>query len=176
VYAESRESIILEELLDGLGGVLVSDFYTAYDSVPCAQQKCLIHLMRDINEDLYTNPFNDELKEIAGRFGALLREIVKTIDAYGLRDFSGVPSRSKRGEGLCRRRCLERNGVELPGVGEDGMPVRNGQRKPGTARGSPRRSSTAKPRRAEGAAGPAASGLTPPNTEGRALRGSLTTS
>jgi hypothetical protein len=83
VYAELRESIILEELLDGFGGVLVSDFYSAYDSVPCARQKCLIHLMRDINEDLHTNPFNDELKEIAGRFGALLREIVKTIDAYG---------------------------------------------------------------------------------------------
>jgi hypothetical protein len=40
--------------------------------------------MRDINEDLHTNPFNDELKEIRGRFGALLREIVRTIDAYGL--------------------------------------------------------------------------------------------
>ena len=33
---------------------------------------------------------------------------------------------------------------ELPGVVEDGMPGRNGQRKPGTARGSPRRSRTAK--------------------------------
>ena len=33
---------------------------------------------------------------------------------------------------------------ELPGVIEDGMPGRNGQRKPGTARGSPRRSRTAK--------------------------------
>ena len=34
--------------------------------------------------------------------------------------------------------------LELPGVMEDGMPGRNGQRKPGTARGSPRRSRTAK--------------------------------
>ena len=33
---------------------------------------------------------------------------------------------------------------ELPGVIKDGMPGRNGQRKPGTARGSPRRSRTAK--------------------------------
>jgi hypothetical protein len=33
---------------------------------------------------------------------------------------------------------------ELPGVIEDGMSGRNGQRKPGTARGSPRRSRTAK--------------------------------
>jgi hypothetical protein len=85
VYAESRESVVLEDVLDGFSGVLVSDFYAAYDSVPCAQQKCLIHLMRDINEDLHRNPFDDELKEIAGRFGALLRQIVETIDNYGLK-------------------------------------------------------------------------------------------
>ena len=36
------------------------------------------------------------------------------------------------------------SGVELPGVREGGMPGRNGQRKPGTTRGSPRRSRTAK--------------------------------
>ena len=34
--------------------------------------------------------------------------------------------------------------IELPGVREDGMLGRNGQRKPGTTRGSPRRSRTAK--------------------------------
>jgi len=85
VYAESREADILKDVLDGFRGVLVSDFYAAYDSVPCAQQKCLIHLMRDINEDLHRNPFDDELKVIARRFGALLREIVDTIDTHGLK-------------------------------------------------------------------------------------------
>jgi predicted RecB family nuclease len=85
VYAESRESAILETLLDGFKGVLVSDFYAAYDSVPCPQQKCLIHLMRDMNEDLNKNPFDEEFKDIAGRFGALLREIVETVDRYGLK-------------------------------------------------------------------------------------------
>ena len=44
----------------------------------------------------------------------------------------------------CRHRCLELIDVELLGVVEDGMSGRNGQRKPGTARGSPRRSRTAK--------------------------------
>src|SRR6516165_11395644 len=34
--------------------------------------------------------------------------------------------------------------IELPGVIESGMPRKNGQRKPGTTRGSPRRSRTAK--------------------------------
>ena len=62
----------------------------------------------------------------------------------GFAGFSGVPSRSTLGEGLCRRRYLELIDGELPGVGEDGMSGRNGQRKLGTARGSPRRSRTAK--------------------------------
>ncbi|MGP1678422.1 MAG: IS66 family transposase [Burkholderiales bacterium] len=85
VYAESRESTILESFLEGFKGVLVSDFYAAYDSVPCHQQKCLVHLMRDINEDLHRNPFDEELKRMAGQFGKLLREIVETVDRYGLK-------------------------------------------------------------------------------------------
>ena len=41
--------------------------------------------MRDINEDVLKHPFNEELTFIAKRFGALLREIVETIDRYGLK-------------------------------------------------------------------------------------------
>jgi hypothetical protein len=85
VYAGSREAAILENVLKGFSGVLVSDFYAVYDSVPCQQQKCLIHLMRDINEDILKHPFNEELTFVATGFGALLREIVATIDAYGLK-------------------------------------------------------------------------------------------
>jgi hypothetical protein len=62
----------------------------------------------------------------------------------GFAGISGVLSRSTLGEGLCRRRCLERIDGELPGVGEDGMSRRNGQRKLGSTRGLPRRSRTAK--------------------------------
>jgi predicted RecB family nuclease len=85
VYSASREASILDEVLSGFKGVLVSDFYGGYDAVPCEQQKCLIHLMRDINEDVLKHPFNEELIFIAKRFGALLREIVETIDSYGLK-------------------------------------------------------------------------------------------
>jgi predicted RecB family nuclease len=85
VYSASREACILDEVLAGFKGVLVSDFYGGYDAVPCQQQKCLIHLMRDINEDVLKHPFNEELTIIAKGFGALLREIVETIDRYGLK-------------------------------------------------------------------------------------------
>jgi hypothetical protein len=84
VYAKSRDRRVLDELLVGFKGVLVSDFYTAYDGIPCPQQKCLIHLMRDINEDLHKNPFDEGLKDIATEFGVLLRDIVATIDTHGL--------------------------------------------------------------------------------------------
>ena len=55
-----------------------------------------------------------------------------------------MPSRWSNGEGHVGIEALEHFDVGRPGVGEDGMPGRNEQRKPGTARGSPRRSRTAK--------------------------------
>jgi predicted RecB family nuclease len=87
VYSASREASKLNEVLSGFKGVLVSDFYSAYDSLSCPQQKCLIHLMRDINEDLLKHPFNEELTFVAQRFGALVRGIVDTIDRHGLKRF-----------------------------------------------------------------------------------------
>jgi len=42
-------------------------------------------LMRDINEDLYKQPFNEEMKEIARDFGELLRMIVDSVDRFGLK-------------------------------------------------------------------------------------------
>jgi hypothetical protein len=85
VYSASRDVSVLNNVLAEFKGVLVSDFYGGYDGMPCRQQKCLIHLMRDINEDILKHPFNEELTFVAKRYGALLREIVATIDACGLK-------------------------------------------------------------------------------------------
>ncbi len=85
LYRPSREGAFLHNLLKDFQGVFVSDFYAAYDSLGCAQQKCLIHLLRDFNQDLLANPWDEELKSIASVFGGLLRRIVATIDRYGLR-------------------------------------------------------------------------------------------
>lgn len=49
IYRPTREGDFLQDLLKDFQGVLVSDFYIAYDSVNCPQQKCLIHLIRDMN-------------------------------------------------------------------------------------------------------------------------------
>ena len=86
MYRPTREGDFLKELLKDFRGVLVSDFYAAYDSIPCAQQKCLIHLMRDMNQELLNNPFDEELQSVTAPFGSLLREIVETIDRHGLKE------------------------------------------------------------------------------------------
>jgi len=85
LYKASREGQFLHDLLKDFRGVLVSDFYAAYDSLPCAQQKCLIHLLRDLNHDVQHNPWDEECKTLASDFGKLLRAIVTTIDRYGLK-------------------------------------------------------------------------------------------
>ena len=85
IYAESREGGMVQNLLREFKGVLVSDFYAAYDSIQCPQQKCLIHLMRDLNDETLNNPFDEELKRIVGGFAELLRPIVQTVDRYGLK-------------------------------------------------------------------------------------------
>jgi predicted RecB family nuclease len=84
VFKPSREGDFLAPMLVGFKGVLVSDFYAAYNSLPCPQQKCLVHLMRDINDDLLSEFHDEELKGLARCFGALLVKIVATIDKHGL--------------------------------------------------------------------------------------------
>ena len=84
-YKPSREGSFLADLLSPFAGVLVSDFYTAYDSLHLAHQKCLLHLVRDIDEDVMKNPLDTELRKIALEFGSLIRAIIETVDRRGLR-------------------------------------------------------------------------------------------
>jgi transposase len=82
---ETRETDIVREVLAGYKGVLVSDFYPGYDGVPCRQQKCLVHLIRDINDDLWKAPFDKELEAFALEVQSLLVPILETVDRYGLK-------------------------------------------------------------------------------------------
>lgn len=85
LFRNSRQGTFLQELLGAYQGILVSDFFTAYDSLPCRQQECLIHLMRDINDDPRRNPYGEELRSVAEPFARLLKDIVLTVDRFGLR-------------------------------------------------------------------------------------------
>ena len=85
VYAETREGDTLERLPKGFTGVLVSDFYAGYDSIQCVQQKCLIHLMRDLNDAVLKHPYDEELKGVVRVFASLVQPMVETVDRYGLK-------------------------------------------------------------------------------------------
>jgi hypothetical protein len=85
IYRPNRETDFLRDLLRDFKGVLVSDFYPGYESLPCEQQACLVHLIRDMNADLLGSPYDEEFKTIAAEFGKVLRSTVGTIDKYGLK-------------------------------------------------------------------------------------------
>jgi hypothetical protein len=81
----TRESNIVHELLKGYRGVMVSDFYPGFDSVACQQQKCLIHLVRDINDELWSNPFDSQLEAFTTAVKGLLVPILQDVQRYGLK-------------------------------------------------------------------------------------------
>ncbi|KAF0221424.1 MAG: transposase [Geobacteraceae bacterium] len=87
ICTETREGEYVNSLLKDFKGVLVSDFYTAYDSINCPQQKCLIHLIRDINDALYKHPYDEGLKRVANEFTKVLRPMVETVDRFGLKHY-----------------------------------------------------------------------------------------
>jgi predicted RecB family nuclease len=85
LYTENREGVFLQEMLKDFKGVLVTDFFSAYDAIGCDQQKCLIHLIRDLNDSVLKHPYDEDLKLIVREVAALLKPIVDTIDDRGLK-------------------------------------------------------------------------------------------
>src|ERR1700693_4170823 len=84
-FTPTREGNTIQELLKNFSGVLVSDFYAAYDAINCPQQKCLIHFIRDLNGAILKNPYDVGLKRLAGEFTELLKPMVETVDRRGLK-------------------------------------------------------------------------------------------
>jgi hypothetical protein len=88
---ESREATFVHDFLGNYQGVLISDFYPGYDSVPCRQQKCWVHLIRDINSDLRKNPFDEEFEIFVMRVRNLIVPIIEMVQEHA----SGRRSLSK---------------------------------------------------------------------------------
>ena len=85
VYSETRHGSTPQSLLKDFTGVLVSDFYAAYDGIPCPQQKCLIHLIRDLNDAVLKYPYDEELKGLVKNFADLVKPMLETVDRHGLK-------------------------------------------------------------------------------------------
>jgi predicted RecB family nuclease len=84
-FTLTREVDFLHTWLKGYKGIIVTDSFPGYETLKVKQQKCLIHLIRDLNDDLFKNPFDEEYKLIVSEFGRLLRKIIDTIDKFGLK-------------------------------------------------------------------------------------------
>ncbi len=82
---ETREAALVQDILNGYRGVLISDFYGGYDACRCRQQKCLVHLIRDLNDDLWKNPYDSEFEGFVGAFKDLLVPIMTAVEKYGLK-------------------------------------------------------------------------------------------
>ncbi len=82
---KSRESDIIHKKLHGYRGILVSDFYGGYDSAPCKQQKCWVHLLRDINDDSWKSPFDKEYENFILKIQEFILPIFEAVDKYGLK-------------------------------------------------------------------------------------------
>jgi predicted RecB family nuclease len=86
-YTDTREGDTIQAMLQDFQGVLVSDFYAIYNSIECPQQKCLIHLIRDLNGDLFKHPFDPELAELVRDFALILKPMIDTISRFGLKAY-----------------------------------------------------------------------------------------
>ena len=82
---ETREIRMAIELLKDFKGILISDFYSGYDSLKCKHQKCWVHLIRDLNEDLYKNPYDTEYEKFILELRSLIIPIFESIKKFGLK-------------------------------------------------------------------------------------------
>lgn len=84
-YTETRDASFIHEFLANYQGVLITDFYSGYDALSCKHQKCLVHIIRDLNNDLWSNPFDVEFEDFVSKVKNLLVPIMETIQKYGLK-------------------------------------------------------------------------------------------
>jgi transposase-like protein len=81
--SETRENKIAKKILGDYKGILISDFYPGYDSIKCKQQKCWVHLIRDINDDLWKNPFDYEFECFVDNLKQIIIPVFETIERFG---------------------------------------------------------------------------------------------
>lgn len=84
-FTLTREADFLKQWLKKYDGVIITDFFPGYEMLDLRRQKCLIHLIRDLNDDLHKNPFDISYKLLLDAFNKLLVGIIATVDKFGLR-------------------------------------------------------------------------------------------
>jgi len=66
--------VVLEQLGEDYCGTIISDFYTAYNPLPYKQQKCLVHLLRELSQ---SKNDTDEFMAFRKKLTRLLRDALR---------------------------------------------------------------------------------------------------
>jgi hypothetical protein len=83
---KTREATIVQEFLANYKDILISDFYAGYDSIGCRQQKCWVHLIRDLNNDLWEASFDTEYEAFVCEVRSLIIPIMEAVQRFGLKE------------------------------------------------------------------------------------------
>lgn len=91
---KSRGGKLVQSLLGkNFPGILISDFYSAYNTIKCRKQKCWAHLIRELRDAKDNSPDNREIK--------LFLRKVKSFYGLGI----NLQSRYQQGQDIYRRFC-----------------------------------------------------------------------
>jgi hypothetical protein len=84
VIRKSRGQKVVEEILGKrYGGVLISDFLSAYNRLEAkAKQRCLVHLLRDLKKALEQSSVDDPVHAYCQELKALLQRAIKLQEQY----------------------------------------------------------------------------------------------
>lgn len=83
--SKTRDSDTAKDFLQDYKGVLISDFYAGYDGINCQQQKCWVHLIRDLNNDLWKFPFDVEFEGLVCEIRNVIIPIINSTYIHGLK-------------------------------------------------------------------------------------------
>ncbi len=69
--------VVLKFITDQFGGVLVSDFWGAYNILTCVKQKCLVHLLRDLERVEQYKDTGQDWAAFAKKLRRLIRDAIR---------------------------------------------------------------------------------------------------
>ena len=88
--------MILKYIKDIFDGVLVSDFFGAYNILTCAKQKCLVHLLRELERVIKYKDASGDWPVFCKKLKRLIRDGIRLRKALDLLDTETYQRRYRR--------------------------------------------------------------------------------
>ena len=88
--------VVLEFIKECFDGVFVSDFWGAYNVLSCAQQKCLVHLLRDLERVWKAKDSRGDWPKFSKKLKRLIRDAIRLWYRMDTMDEATYQSRRER--------------------------------------------------------------------------------